>query len=147
MTGVQTCALPIFGPRPESELYDLQSDPWQLRNLVGNPAYAGQVTRLAEALNLFAGSAPDFSVRSAQELGDLFKPGGQTPMAMQPTAAGVGGRLALSSISPGASILWRTKPEEPWRIYVGPLDAPKAGVQAKAVRYGFQDSPVVTLKP
>lgn len=139
--------LRLFSPRPVSELYDLQRDPWQLRNLAADPAYAGQVSRLAEALNLFAGSAPDFSVRNAQELGDLFKPGGQTPMAMQPTAAVSGGRLVLASISPGASILWRAKAEDPWRLYLGPISGLKGAVQAKAVRYGFQESPVATLKP
>jgi arylsulfatase A-like enzyme len=131
--------------RPEAELYDLQSDPEQLRNLARDPARSAEVARLAEALNLFAGAAPDYSVRSAQELADLFRPGGQTPMAMQPAGSLQGGRWVLSTITPGAAILWRAKADEPWRIYTGPISA--AGpLEAKAVRYGFRESPVATLK-
>ena len=36
-----------FGKRPPEELYDCRKDPWQVRNLAGDPAYAGVRRRLA----------------------------------------------------------------------------------------------------
>jgi arylsulfatase A-like enzyme len=40
----------------ERELYDLRRDPDQLQNVVGDPAYATDVARLAGALGRFRGS-------------------------------------------------------------------------------------------
>jgi uncharacterized sulfatase len=39
-----------FAPRPEEELYDLQTDPDQMNNLVSDPAYADVRRELAERL-------------------------------------------------------------------------------------------------
>ena len=39
--------------RPEFELYDLESDPYETRNLSGNPAYAHEVEALKEKLYVF----------------------------------------------------------------------------------------------
>jgi uncharacterized sulfatase len=36
--------------RPSQELYDLQNDPWETKNLAGNPEYAGIKKHLEEAL-------------------------------------------------------------------------------------------------
>jgi arylsulfatase A-like enzyme len=39
-----------FGRRPSEELYDLRTDPWQLRNLAADPGYASERERLAAEL-------------------------------------------------------------------------------------------------
>lgn len=39
-----------FAPRPREELYDLQEDPWQLRNLAADPALASVKARLRAQL-------------------------------------------------------------------------------------------------
>jgi N-sulfoglucosamine sulfohydrolase len=132
--------------RPDAELYDLKADPFAQHDLALDPAHAGEVQRLSLALNTFAAAAPDSSIATAQDLADTYRPGGQTPMAVQPTSLLAPGRLFLASITPGASILWRLKDSEPWRLYAGPIAAPKgAKVQVRAVRYGFQASPVATI--
>ncbi len=41
----------FFGPRPEEELYDHESDPHEIRNLAGNPAFAGELKRHRKILN------------------------------------------------------------------------------------------------
>ena len=35
-----------FGKRPAQELFDLKKDPWQLKNVTSDPAYAGAVKKL-----------------------------------------------------------------------------------------------------
>lgn len=39
-----------FGPRPAEELYDLRSDPHQMENLAGDPAFAAVKRELSEKL-------------------------------------------------------------------------------------------------
>lgn len=132
--------------RPEAELYDLKADPQAQHNLAQDGAHSGDVTRLSQVLNAFAASAPDTSTASAQDLQDTYKPGGQTPMAVQPTSLLQSGRLMLASMTPGATILWRPKDGEPWRIYTGPVAVGGApSLQAKTVRYGFDESQVITI--
>lgn len=47
---------------PALELYDLQTDPDELRNLAGEPAYAGQLDRLQRALKKLAQTTSDRAV-------------------------------------------------------------------------------------
>jgi N-sulfoglucosamine sulfohydrolase len=132
--------------RPEDEFYDLQKDPFQMTNLAEDDRYAGELQRLSDALNVFAASAPDYSTFSARDLQDLYRPGGVTPTTSAPTAAVRAGGRVLESATPGAVILWRPKDAPLWRIYAGPLPA-TGDIEAKAARYGFQDSAVVASFP
>jgi N-sulfoglucosamine sulfohydrolase len=47
-------------PRARLELYDLRRDPWELRNLAGDPAYAGQIRELAIVLQEWMEHTDDF---------------------------------------------------------------------------------------
>jgi N-sulfoglucosamine sulfohydrolase len=130
--------------RPEDEFYDLQKDPFQMNNLAEEDQYAGELQRLSDALNTFAASAPDYSTWDARELQDLYRPGGVTPTTSVPTLAVQAGRRVLDSATPGAVILWRPKDAPLWKIYTGPLPA-SGDIEAKAARYGFNDSAVASF--
>ncbi|MGI9431783.1 MAG: sulfatase family protein [Myxococcota bacterium] len=58
-----------FGKRPPEELYDLESDPDQLRNLIGDPAAAAVHAELAERLGAHLAATGDPRVRG-DALGD-----------------------------------------------------------------------------
>ena len=47
-------------PRPRLELYDLSADPWELRNLAGDPAYGAVVRELADTLQGWMEASGDF---------------------------------------------------------------------------------------
>jgi arylsulfatase A-like enzyme len=48
------------GSRARIELYDLARDPWELRNIADDPAYAGEVRDLAEVLQEWVEQSGDF---------------------------------------------------------------------------------------
>ncbi len=50
----------FMAPRPRIELYDLQSDPWELINLADDPAYATVTRRLAAELEKWMDESGDF---------------------------------------------------------------------------------------
>lgn len=52
-------AFDTFADPPEFELYDLQSDPWEFRNLAENPERAGELARLREALRAWREETDD----------------------------------------------------------------------------------------
>ena len=55
-------------PKPSEELYDVQADPWQVRNLAGDPAYAQEITRLRGALVAQMRAAGDLGLLPEREL-------------------------------------------------------------------------------
>ncbi len=47
-------------PRARLELYDLQQDPWEVRNVADDPAYVATARRLAEVLESWSEGSDDF---------------------------------------------------------------------------------------
>jgi len=59
----------FFAPRkPVEELYDVRTDPWQVRNLAGDPAYAGELARLRATLEAEMRAAGDLGLLPEREL-------------------------------------------------------------------------------
>jgi arylsulfatase A-like enzyme len=50
----------FLAPRPRIELYDLAADPWELRNVADDPAYAKEVRKLAGVLQEWIEQSGDF---------------------------------------------------------------------------------------
>ena len=46
-------------PRPDEELYDFETDPWQTKNLIDNPEYAAVKQRLKAKLEAYQREAND----------------------------------------------------------------------------------------
>lgn len=51
-------------PRARLELYDLQQDPWEVRNVADDPAYVATARRLAEVLESWIEGSDDFPATS-----------------------------------------------------------------------------------
>jgi arylsulfatase A-like enzyme len=133
-----------FEPRPQEEFYDLQADPFEVHNLAGNPAWAGEMQRMRQALRDWLDRVGDYSDEPEAEMALRFWPGGVQPVTPPPRILVDVARVALDSETEGASIGFRLD-EGPWRVYTGPFTAAKGMVvSAKAVRYGWEASAVVT---
>jgi arylsulfatase A-like enzyme len=137
-------------PRPAEELYDLDADPDQTRNLASDPSYRAELERLRAALADFEAHTPDLSREGERAMAERMWPGLVQPKTERPTATHYPeGAIELSCPTPGASIGWRLGGDPPnhWRLYVEPIHAPpRAEIEAKAMRYGYAESEVVEIR-
>jgi hypothetical protein len=55
------------------------------------------------------------------------------------------GEIRIECASEGASIGYRFDSDEPWQLYIHPIEASHdlSGIEAKAVRYGWAESATV----
>jgi N-sulfoglucosamine sulfohydrolase len=136
-------------PRPAEELYDLQEDPQELVNLAGRPSHQDTLKRLSQAMDQWLADVGDTSSMAEEDMMEAMWPGGQQPQTQPPAFQVQDQRLLLSSATPGASIAYRVSGgDAPWVLYSGPIPWPASQqdpVEAKAVRYGYQESSVVTF--
>lgn len=134
-----------FETRPAEYLFDTQTDPNELTNLVNDPAHAATLERMRSAMADYRARVSDFSDLDESVQAKTAMPNGELPItdAVQYTASANG--LVLSSDTKGASIGYRIQSGE-WRLYSEPLRLQAgAKVEAKAVRYGWQESEVTVF--
>lgn len=153
LTGPQ--ALWFESPRQEEELYDLRSDPDEVRNLADDPAHAATLGRLRADLDAWLLAYPDLGAVPEAELIERFWPGGVQPVTVAPTfeveAGGTGARrLRLRSASHGASIGYRRNGAgsvSEWDLFTEPFEVlPGDRIETKAIRYGYAESDVVEFE-
>ncbi len=146
----------FFRPeKPAEELYDLDTDPHEIRNLAGEPAHAAVLARLRGAFEAWQAETGDLGLVPEPELRERMRPGGAWQQVAAPEvaarpAAGGGVELTPRSATPGASFVYALGADEPvrWRLATGPFVVPAASrVRIKACRMGFTDSDVVVLEP
>ncbi len=130
--------------RDAEELFDLEADPHEIRNLADDPAHAERRATLARELDAWLAASGDLGLLPEEELRERFWPGGEQPVTAPPTATRAAGRIALRCATEGASIGVRIG-DDAWRLYTGPFDDPGRPVVAKAVRYGFAESDEVAV--
>jgi arylsulfatase A-like enzyme len=143
-----------FEPRGAEELYDVRTDPYQIRNLAADAAHAETLARMSGALDDWLESYDDLGAIPEAELARRFYPDGEQPQTRGPVvalAAIPGGALAtLTAPDAGASITWRRagaqRPEH-WELYIGPVAlADEEEIEAIAVRYGWAESATVSAR-
>jgi N-sulfoglucosamine sulfohydrolase len=130
-----------FAPtKPAEELYDRQTDPFQLTNVAGQPAYASHLARLRAELNRWLRQTNDLGGTPEKELVSRWWQGQSTPpVTAGPVMTRRGNKLVLTCATEGASIGYRLD-DEPgqWRVYTQPLVLkPGQRVRAVAQRIGY----------
>lgn len=147
--------------RPAEELYDCDSDPYELRNLAGDPAYREELQRLRDALDDWRGRYDVWGDVPEEQMVARMWPGGVQPQTAAPIFIPINGAVAgiepadrgvyreptailLHSTTQGASIAYTAdEGENPrWKLYTGPiiLNEGSAIIRARAVRIGYKDS-------
>jgi arylsulfatase A-like enzyme len=131
--------------RPPEELYDTVADPHEVHDLSGDPAHRAELQRLRAALDAWLEAAPDLGRLPEEELRERFWPGGVQPRTAAPMITGERAALTVRSSTPGASLGVRVAGGD-WELYREPFAAPAdVSVEAKAVRYGWEESEVTSL--
>ncbi len=135
--------------KPLEELYDTQSDPFELDDLAARPEHQERLARMRAAHEQWLADIGDLGAILESELAERFWPGGVQPMTPPPSIAPAGGasdgpvEVTLRSDVEGASLAYTTDPGDDahWLLYTHPitLDA-SATLRARAVRYGWADS-------
>jgi arylsulfatase A-like enzyme len=145
--------------RPPEELYDTQTDPYQVRDLSGDPAHKTTLERMRAAVISWMKDAADQGLINEAEMIHRMWPGGVQPDTAPPyilprrTTAAPTREASIVLQEPmevviyvptqGASIAYATEPGPTarWRLYTGPIlvDRPMT-LRAKAIRYGYKES-------
>lgn len=134
-----------FEPNGRERLFDLRADPYELRDVAADPAYAADLARLRAEMDAWLARVGDGSEESEDAMVARIEPDGWRRRTPAPRATLDRGRLVLEASIPGASLGYRVEAGR-WRLYTGPVDLLSSGVavEAKAVRYGWLESEVVT---
>lgn len=128
----------------EERLFDLAEDPLELDNLAADPAHSATLERMRAALADWQRRVEDWSELPEEEMLAGFQPGGEVQVTETPAVALHAGQLQLSCSTEGASIGYSVE-GGPWQLYSGAVNvAAGEQIEAKAVRYGWDESESVT---
>ena len=135
--------------KPVEELYDTQSDPFELENLAGRPEHQARLERMRAAHERWVVETGDLGAVPEEELKERFWPGGVQPVTPPPAIEPAGGafdgpvEVTIRSDVEGASLAYTLDggDDASWRLYTGPVTLDAGGtLRARAVRYGWADS-------
>jgi N-sulfoglucosamine sulfohydrolase len=149
--------------RPPEELYDCETDPWQINNLACDPAYKDVLKRMSTRLDRWIARTGDMGSIAETEMVEDMWPGKVQPITARPTfivtnkgssdivvltAKGCNYEypvmVSVYCATQGASIAYTTDTAENarWKLYTGPLrlDRGTTLLRARAIRYGYKES-------
>jgi len=137
--------------KPLEELYDTWEDPYEIRNLAGDPGYDKILEELREAHKKWKEDTRDWGLIPETELiRELWPPDGIQPETESPEVTVISREdtdrveISLSSATTGASIGYRINHAETWEVYFQPvLIGPSDTLSALAHRIGFTPSEIV----
>ena len=139
--------------KPVEELYDTESDPFELSNLASQPEHQAQLERMRAAHEDWVARTGDLGAVPEAELAQRFWPGGIQPETPPPTIEPAGGVFAvpvavtIRSDVAGASLAYTLEAgvQPHWNLYTDPVTVPATcTLRARAVRYGWTDSTVAS---
>ena len=132
-----------FAPtKPAEELYDTKTDPWEFKNLIGNPLYEEKLRELRNAHENWVLTYGDLGALDEMTMVRNWWGGKDSPPVTSPAeSAYQGGKISLKSSTPGASFGYRKSKNEPWKLYSMPFAAvPGETILVNTYRIGFKAS-------
>ncbi len=127
----------------EERLFDLDRDPFELRDVSRDPDYRDELERMREAYAEWRTRVPDWSDEAEGRMVERFQPNAQRLQTDAPSFSRNANGLVLQSASPGASIGYRIEGGR-WRLYDQPLPLERGRrIEARAIRYGWEESATV----
>ncbi len=132
--------------KPPEELYDIETDPYEINNLADSPQYKHVLERMRAVLERWMEDTNDLGRIPEDELIERMWPGRKQPLTATPTIEAVpaaDGKMTvrISCATEGASIGYRLGKKGRWLIYTRPIHLkPDTVIRAKAVRIGYLPS-------
>jgi N-sulfoglucosamine sulfohydrolase len=131
--------------KPAEELYDLQTDPYELTNLADQPAQANHLKRLRRELDRWQAETGDLGGIPEKELVRQWWQGrNEPPVTATPQIRQQGNQLVVSCTTPGASIAYQlgdNPTDAGWEVYRQPLRLPSSTrLTVVAQRIGYTRS-------
>lgn len=137
-----------FAPtKPAEELYDTKTDPWEFKNLIGNPLYEEKLRELRKAHEDWVLTYGDLGALDEMSMVRNWWGGKDSPPVTSPAeSAYQGGKISLKSSTPGASFGYRKSKNEPWKLYSMPFaSVPGETILVNTYRIGFKTSETTIL--
>ena len=137
-----------FAPtKPAEELYHTKTDPWEFKNLIGNPLYEEKLRELRNAHEDWVLTYGDLGALDEMTMVRNWWGGKDSPPVTSPAeSAYQGGKISLKSSTPGASFGYRKSKNEPWKLYSMPFAAvPGETILVNTYRIGFKASETTIL--
>jgi arylsulfatase A-like enzyme len=135
--------------KPAEELYDTETDPFELNNLADKPGYEAKLKELREAHEQWVRDTRDLGFTAERELYLSMWPDGVQPQTKSVEASydRMSSTVSLACAEPGASIVYKTNPgDKSWQLYTKPFKVPvNSEVKAVSIRYGFKQSGETTM--
>jgi len=136
-------------PKPDEELYDLENDPHEVKNLAASPDHQHVLRNMRVALDTWMKDTADQGAIPEEQLIERMWPGHKQPVTATPTIESSPARsgkvlIKLACQTKGASIGYRIGSQRRWLLYPGAITL-DSGTQltVKAVRIGYRPSPEV----
>jgi N-sulfoglucosamine sulfohydrolase len=137
-----------FAPtKPAEELYDTKTDPWEFKNLIGNPLYEEKLRELRNAHENWVLTYGDLGALVEMDMVRNWWGGKDSPPVTAPAESSYeGGKISLQSSTPGASFGYRKSKNEPWKLYSMPFaSVPGETILVNTYRIGFKASETTIL--
>jgi hypothetical protein len=113
--------------KPEEELFDCKSDPFELNNLANNPNYSEKLNELRIEMDRWLKAIDDKpNLPEAELINQLWRGSIQKPITSQPTLSFSNGKIYINCETEGASIGYKIKTKngafpKTWDIYQKPF--------------------------
>lgn len=137
-----------FAPnKPNEELYDTESDPWEFKNLVGNPEYAEKLEELRKAHEDWIAEFGDMGALNEMEMVRKWWRGKDEAPTTEPAQVNFeNGKVSLNSATSSASIGYRKSKNEGWKVYVAPFEGNSGdSLYVNTHRIGFEPSEIAII--
>ena len=126
-------------PQHKDELYDLQNDPYELNNLAEKEIWKDTLKHYSHLLDRWIRHTGDQGEIPEKELIQRWLIDGGQPKLPIPEIFIDDQKITIASSIEHATIIWRGKAEEPWKIYTEPIPADDF-LMAKITAIGYEDS-------
>ncbi|MGC4233405.1 MAG: sulfatase-like hydrolase/transferase [Niabella sp.] len=134
--------------RAAEELYDLENDPEETRNLAYDPGYRNQLIKMRKQLAQWQLEVGDKGLIDEYNLVQLFWPGLMQPATEKVVVTQSKSEISLSCPTEGASIGYQTDGQigsERWTLYHQPIKLkPGQKLIARAKRIGYKTSEAIS---